>query len=93
MTKVELIAKIALRNRQLTMKDAEVAVKMILDRIATTLSQGRRVEIRDFGSFSLNHRAARQGRNPKTGVKVWVPSKYTPHFKAGRDLRERIRIK
>jgi len=88
-----LIAKIALRNRHLTMKDAEVSVKMILDRIATTLSQGRRVEIRDFGSFSLNLRAARQGRNPKTGVKVWVPSKYTAHFKAGRDLRERIRIK
>ena len=93
MTKVELIARLAKHNPQLVLKDAEVVVKAILDRMAMSLCQGQRIEIRDFGSFSLTYRVPRQGRNPKTGVKVWIPGKYTPHFKAGKELRERIRIK
>jgi integration host factor subunit beta len=75
---------------QLQAKDAELAVKVILDALSATLSRGGRVEIRGFGSFGLNYRPPRQGRNPKTGDKVKVPAKYVPHFKAGKELRERV---
>jgi len=71
-------------------KDAELAVKVILDAMSSTLAQGSRIEIRGFGSFALNYRPARTGRNPKSGEKVQVPAKYVPHFKAGKDLRERV---
>ncbi len=67
-----------------------MAVRVILDAISVTLSRGDRIEIRGFGSFALNYRPARGGRNPKTGAKVEVPAKYPPHFKAGRELRERV---
>jgi integration host factor subunit beta len=90
MTKSELIAKLAGRYPQLVAKDAELAVKTILDVMAKSLSQGHRIEIRGFGSFSLNYRPPRVGRNPKTGDKVTVPEKYVPHFKAGKELRERV---
>ena len=90
MTKSELIAKLAERYPQLVAKDAELAVKTILDGMARSLSQGRRIEIRGFGSFDLNYRPPRQGRNPKSGTKVQVPEKYVPHFKAGKELRERV---
>jgi len=90
MTKSELIAKLAVRYPQLVAKDAELAVKTILDVMAKSLSQGHRIEIRGFGSFSLNYRPPRVGRNPKTGDKVTVPEKYVPHFKAGKELRERV---
>lgn len=90
MTKSELIAKLAARFPQLVVKDAELAVKSILDAMAEKLTAGERIEIRGFGSFSLNYRPPRLGRNPKTGEKVQVPEKYVPHFKAGKELRERV---
>ena len=90
MTKSELISKLAERYPQLVIKDAELAVKTILDAMASSLSMGERIEIRGFGSFSLNYRPPRVGRNPKTGGKVSVPEKQVPHFKAGKELRERV---
>lgn len=90
MTKSELIARLAARYPQLVAKDAELAVKTILDAMAESLAHGQRIEIRGFGSFSLNYRPPRVGRNPKTGDKVSVPEKYVPHFKAGKELRERV---
>lgn len=90
MTKSDLIAKLAARYPQLVAKDAELAVKMILDAMAGSLAKGNRIEIRGFGSFGLNFRPPRTGRNPKSGDKVYVPAKYVPHFKAGKELRERV---
>lgn len=90
MTRSDLIARLAELHPQLQLKDAELAVKVILDAMSGTLSKGDRVEIRGFGSFGLNHRPPRQGRNPKTGAKVKVPAKYVPHFKPGKELRERV---
>ena len=92
MTKSELIARLARRYPQLVEKDTDVAVKAILDAMAGTLAQGRRIEIRGFGSFALNYRPPREGRNPKSGQRVQVPAKYAPHFKPGKELRERSRI-
>ncbi len=90
MTKSELISRLSARYPQLLTKDTELAVKMILDAMATSLSQGERIEIRGFGSFDLNYRPARVGRNPKSGEKVLVPEKYVPHFKAGKKMREHV---
>jgi integration host factor subunit beta len=90
MTRSDLIAKLAERYTQLLGKDAELAVKVILDSMSSTLSSGGRIEIRGFGSFALNYRPPRLGRNPKSGDKVQVPAKYVPHFKAGKELRERV---
>ena len=90
MTKSELIAQLSVRFPQLVLKDAEIAVKTILDAMSQTLCDGDRIEIRGFGSFSLNYRPPRQGRNPKTGDTVPVPAKYVPHFKAGKELRDRV---
>lgn len=90
MTKSELINLLAERFPQLVLKDAELSVKTILDAMAENLSTGERIEIRGFGSFSLNYRPPRAGRNPKTGEKVMVPEKYVPHFKAGKELRDRV---
>ena len=90
MTRSDLIIKLAERYPQLLGKDAELAVKVILDSMATTLTSGDRIEIRGFGSFALNYRPPRMGRNPKSGDKVQVPAKYVPHFKAGKELRERV---
>jgi integration host factor subunit beta len=90
MTKSDLITKLAARYPQLVAKDAELAVKMILDAMAGNLAKGNRIEIRGFGSFGLNYRPPRTGRNPKSGEKVHVPEKYVPHFKAGKELRERV---
>lgn len=90
MTKSELIARLAERFPQLVAKDADFAVKMILDALTAALVRGDRIEIRGFGSFALNHRPPRIGRNPKSGDKVQVPEKYVPHFKAGKELRERV---
>ena len=84
MTKSELIARLAQRYPQLVAKDAEYAVKMILDAMTHALLNGHRIEIRGFGSFGLNYRPPRVGRNPKSGEKVQVPEKYVPHFKAAR---------
>ena len=83
MTKSELIAQLAERFPQLVAKDADLAVKMILDAMTEALVRGDRIEIRGFGSFALNYRPPRLGRNPKSGEKVDVPAKWVPHFKAG----------
>ena len=90
MTKSELIARLAERFPQLVAKDADLSVKMILDAMTEALVKSDRIEIRGFGSFSLNYRPPRTGRNPKSGDKVQVPAKYVPHFKAGKELRERV---
>ena len=90
MTKSDLIAQLAERFPQLVAKDADFAVKMILDALSEALVKGDRIEIRGFGSFSLNYRPPRVGRNPKSGEKVSVPEKWVPHFKAGKELRERV---
>jgi len=90
MTRSELIAALAQRFPQLVQKDAELAVSEILTAISQALSKGHRVEIRGFGSFALNYRPPRAGRNPKSGEAVQVPEKYVPHFKAGKELRERV---
>jgi integration host factor subunit beta len=90
MTKSELIARLAARYPQLVAKDADYAVKTILDAMAQSLSEGHRIEIRGFGSFSLSKRPPRIGRNPKSGERVLVPEKRVPHFKAGKELRERV---
>ena len=90
MTKSELIARLATRFPQLVAKDADFAVKMMLDAMSEPLAKGDRIEIRGFGSFALNYRPPRTGRNPKSGDKVSVPEKYVPHFKAGKELRERV---
>jgi len=90
MNRSDLITHLAELHPQLFAKDAESVVKVILDALSNTLSKGGRVEIRGFGSFGLNYRPPRQGRNPKTGASVKVPAKYVPHFKAGKELRERV---
>ena len=90
MTKSQLIELLSARHSQLAPKDAELAVKTMLDAMAQTLASGNRIEIRGFGSFGLNYRPPRTGRNPKTGERVQVPRKYVPHFKAGKELRERV---
>ncbi|MFQ3345713.1 MAG: integration host factor subunit beta [Porticoccaceae bacterium] len=90
MTKSELIEKISSNQDQLPPKDVEAAVRMILERMAATLSNNQRVEIRGFGSFSLHYRAPRVGRNPKTGDSVDLHGKYVPYFKPGKELRSRV---
>jgi len=90
MTKSDLIAKLAAHHPHLGIKDAELAVAAILDAMSTSLEKGGRIEIRGFGSFSINHRPSRIGRNPKSGASVPVPEKFVPHFKPGRELRERV---
>ena len=90
MTKSELIELLSRRQSQLAYKDVELAVKTILEHMAVTLSSGERIEIRGFGSFSLHYRPPRVGRNPKSGEPVSLPAKYVPHFKPGKQLRERV---
>ena len=93
MTKSELISRLAARFPQLVTKDAELSVKTIIDAMAKSLAKGERIEVRGFGSFDLNYRPPRIGRNPKSGEKVKVPEKYVPHFKAGKEMRERVDFK
>ncbi|MDD2722308.1 MAG: integration host factor subunit beta [Gallionella sp.] len=90
MNRSDLITRLAELQPQLLAKDAELAVKVILDAMSTTLSRGGRIEIRGFGSFGLNYRPPRQGRNPKSGDNLKVPAKYVSHFKSGKELRERV---
>lgn len=90
MNRSDLIERLANRYPQLQFKDAELGVKVILDAMSNTLAKGDRIEIRGFGSFALNYRPPRTGRNPKTGEPVKVPAKYMPHFKVGKELRERV---
>ena len=90
MTKSELIELLAQRQPHLKAEDAELAVKALLDMMAAELAGGGRIEIRGFGSFSLHYRAPRKGRNPKTGDTVALSGKHVPHFKPGKELRERV---
>lgn len=90
MTRSQLITALTSRFPSLVAKDAEIAVKEIFEAIGDALVRGDRVEIRGFGSFGVNYRPPRTGRNPKTGELVDVPAKYVPHFKAGKELRERV---
>lgn len=90
MTKSELIELIARKQPQFTQKDIELAVNQIIDTMVESMAANERIEIRGFGSFTLHHRRARMGRNPKTGEKVSLPAKRVPHFKPGKSLRERV---
>ena len=90
MTKSDLIEKISFSQGQLSYRDVELSVKTIIEKMADRLSSGERIEIRGFGSFSLHYRAPRIGRNPKTGEKVSLRAKHVPHFKPGKELRERV---
>jgi integration host factor subunit beta len=90
MTKSELIEIITTKQKHLPAKDVELALKQMLEIMSDALAQGDRIEIRGFGSFSLHFRPPRQGRNPKTGEAVALDGKYVPHFKPGKDLRERV---
>ena len=90
MTKSELVEVIASKQSQLSVKDVELAVKTIIDHMSQALAEGQRIEIRGLGSFSLHYRAPRVGRNPKTGESVDLPEKYVPHFKPGKELREKV---
>ena len=90
MTKSELIDVIAKEQGHLAYRDIELAVKCILEQMSQALASGERIEIRGFGSFSLHFRPPRQGRNPKTGESVALAGKYVPHFKPGKELRERV---
>ena len=90
MTKSELIEALAKKQSHLAHKDVELAVKCVIDKMSRTLSTGDRIEIRGFGSFSLHYRSPRMGRNPKTGDSVALSSKYVPHFKPGKELRDRV---
>jgi integration host factor subunit beta len=92
MTKSELIEKLADKLSHLSAKEVEISIKEILELMAQSLSKGERIEIRGFGSFSLHYRAPRVGRNPKTGESVELTGKYVPHFKPGKELRERVNL-
>jgi integration host factor subunit beta len=90
MTRSDLVEALAVRFSQLTHRDAEYAVKAILDAMGDALVKGHRIEIRGFGSFSVNHRSPRIGRNPRSGESVMIPEKRVPHFKPGKALREQV---
>ena len=90
MTKSELIDLLSAEQNQLGYRDVELAVKVILESLTSALSSGERLEVRGFGSFSLHDRQARVGRNPKTCNSVTVPDKHVPHFKPGKELRQRV---
>ena len=90
MTKSVLIESLVNSQGQLGYRDIELAVKTILEQMVQTLAAGDRIEIRGFGSFSLHYRPPRTGRNPKSGVSVTLPAKFVPHFKPGKELRDRV---
>ncbi len=89
MTKADLVEEVA-KHSDLSKKDAEVIVQTVLDSIVESLKIGEKIELRGFGSFRLRERTSREGRNPKTGEKVFVPAKKVPYFKPGKELRELI---
>ena len=90
MTKSELIERLIVRQSHLSPREVEWAVKEVIEQLSSSLEDGRRIEIRGFGSFSLHHRAPRIGRNPKTGETVKLEAQRVPHFKPGKELRERV---
>ncbi len=93
MTRSDLVEDLANRFGQLTHRDAEYAVKTILDAVSDALVRGHRIEIRGFGSFSVNRRPPRMGRNPRSGESVVIPEKRVPHFKPGKALREAVDVR
>jgi integration host factor subunit beta len=90
MTKSELIEVIAKEQSHLAYRDVELAIKCMIEQMSQALASGDRIEIRGFGSFSLHFRPPRLGRNPKTGEAVALAGKHVPHFKPGKELRERV---
>lgn len=92
MTKSEIIDILSRKQSHLSSRDVELSVKILLEQMSDTLADGKRIEIRGFGSFSLHYRAARRGRNPKTGEKVDLSPKHVPHFKPGKELRDRVDV-
>ncbi|MBI5612792.1 MAG: integration host factor subunit beta [Gammaproteobacteria bacterium] len=92
MTKSELIASLSTKQPQLEYRDVELAVKELIEHMSAALAAGERIEVRGFGSFSLHYRPPRVGRNPKTGDTVRVPDKHVPHFKPGKELKERVNL-
>ena len=93
MTKSELIERLAQKLLQLPYRDVELAIRMIIELITQQLANGERIEVRGFGSFTLHNRPGRVGRNPRTGESISLQEKYVPHFKPGKELRERVDIK
>ena len=89
-TKSDLIQILSEKMPHIPIRDIEIAVRGMLDHMSGTLAVGRRIEIRGFGSFSIRYRPPRLGRNPKTGEKVELNSKFVPHFKPGKDLRDKV---
>lgn len=92
MTKSELIEQLAAEQGHLAYKDVELAVRCVLEQMSNALAGGERIEIRGFGSFSLHYRPPRIGRNPKTGDSVALAGKHVPHFKPGKELRDRVNV-
>jgi integration host factor subunit beta len=90
MTRSDLVEELAARFAQLTQKDAESAVKALVDAMSNAMVRGHRIEVRGFGSFSVSYRAPRIGRNPRSGESVSIPEKRVPHFKTGKALREAV---
>ena len=90
MVKSELIGRIASKQTHLSLKDIELGINHIVECMSNNLGKGHRIEIRGFGSFSLHYRPPRKAHNPKTGARVYTAAKHTPHFKPGKDLRERV---
>ena len=90
LSKSLLIEQLAAKRKDLALRDVESGVKIVLDAMADTMADGRRVEVRGFGSFSLHYHKPRTGRNPKTGDPVELNGKYVPHFKPGKEMRERV---
>lgn len=88
MNRSDLIIKLAEQTPNLQAKDVELGVRLIIEHLATTIANGHRVEVRGFGSFGLNYRKPRSGRNPKTGERIIISAKYHPHFKPGKALKE-----
>jgi len=89
-SKSELIERIANKQSNLSINDIDLGIKHIIDKMSETLASGSRIEIRGFGSFSLHYRKSRMARNPKTGEPVELDDKYVPHFKPGKELRDRV---
>jgi len=90
MTRSDLVEALAGRFGQLTHRDAEFAVKALLEAMSDALARGHRIELRGFGSFTISHRPPRMGRNPRSGEQVAIPEKRVPHFKPGKALREEV---
>lgn len=92
MVKSELIHLVSVKQQGLPLEDVEVSINKVFDQLIDALSRGERIEIRGFGSFTLHYRPARIAHNPKTGEKVSTPAKHFPHFKPGKELKERVNV-